>query len=192
MDKQELLVRTAFKLFYSRGIHAVGVNLVLAESGIAKKTLYRHFPGKVDLVEAAIRYRDYSYRAWLISRLDQVPSGKSALLELFNALDDWFHGRVPDIGPFHGCFFINASAEFGDRDNAIHRACAEHKACITGLIREHVDELPLPDQGKDELTRLVVLLKEGAISLAHVQGNLDAALEARQILENILADRLRR
>lgn len=186
MDKRERLVSTAFTLFYARGIHAVGINLVLAESGIAKKTLYHHFPGKEDLVEAAVRYRDDSYRAWLESRLDQVPIGKPALLELFSALDDWFHSRVPEIEPFHGCFFINASAEYGDRDNRIHRACAEHKAGITALIRKHVEALSLPEGRADEITRLVVLLKEGAISMAHVQGNLDAALEARVLLESML------
>ncbi|MFD1218443.1 TetR/AcrR family transcriptional regulator [Microbulbifer celer] len=186
MDKQELLVRTAFKLFYTRGIHAVGVNLVLAESGIAKKTLYHHFPSKEHLVEAAIRYRDCSYRAWLISRLEHVPAGRPALLELFNALSDWFHSRVPDIGHFNGCFFINASAEFGDRDNAIHRACAEHKAGMMALIRRHVDELSLSEGRTEEITNLTVLLKEGAISMAHVQGNLNAAFEAKGILENIL------
>lgn len=186
MDKQERLVRTAFELFYTRGIHAVGVNLVLAESGIAKKTLYYHFPSKEHLVEAVVRYRDRRYQAWLISRLHHVPAGKPALLELFNALDDWFHNRVPDIGHFHGCFFINASAEFGDRDNAIHRACAEHKAGIAVLIRKHVDLLSLPERKADEITRLIILLKEGAISLAHVQGNLDAALEAKGIVERNL------
>ncbi|MBH8580178.1 TetR/AcrR family transcriptional regulator [Bisbaumannia pacifica] len=186
MDKQEQLVRTAFRLFYARGIHAVGVNLVLAESGIAKKTLYHHFPSKEHLVEATIRYRDGSYRAWLRSRLDRVSVGKPALLELFDALDDWFHGRVAELEPFHGCFFINASAEFGDHDSAIHRACAEHKAGITALIRTQVDALPLPEGRKEEVTRLVVLLKEGAISVAHVQGNLEAAAEARELVSSIL------
>lgn len=187
MDKQELLIRTAFKLFYSRGIHAVGINLVLAESGVAKKTLYHHFPSKEHLVEATVRFRDHSYRKWLTSRLEQVPAGKPALLELFNALDDWFHSRVADIEHFHGCFFINASAEFGAHDSVIHQACAEHKASITALIQKHVDKLYIPEKKKDEVTRLIVLVKEGAISLAHVQGNLDAALEAKTIIEGLLA-----
>ncbi len=187
MDKQELLVSTAFKLFYTQGIHAVGVNLVLAESGIAKKTLYHYFPSKEHLVEATVRYRDSRYQAWLLSRLERVPAGKAALLELFNALDDWFNNRVPDIDDFHGCFFINASAEFGDRDSAIHQACAEHKASITSLIQKHVTALSIPTKTTVEITRLIVLLKEGAISLAHVQGNLNAAMEAKEILENIVS-----
>lgn len=186
MDKSELLVRTAFKLFYTKGIHAVGINLVLAESGIAKKTLYHHFPSKQHLIEAVVRYRDLSYRTWLMSRLNQVPEGKPALLELFNALDDWFHSRVPDIDCFHGCFFINASAEFGDRSSSIHRACAEHKTGVKKLIRQHVDVLSFSDKVSEDITRLVVLLKEGAISVAHVQGNLSAAQEAKAILINIL------
>lgn len=186
MDKQELLIRTAFKLFYTRGIHAVGVNLVLAESGVAKKTLYHYFPSKEHLVEATIRYRDRNYRTWLESRLESVSKGSPALLELFNALDDWFHNRVEDIDRFHGCFFINASAEFGDKENAVHRACAEHKADITKLIRKHVNPLSLSEKKADEITRLIVLLKEGAISLAHVQGNLNAAIEARSIVEGYL------
>ncbi|MFV8569574.1 TetR/AcrR family transcriptional regulator [Marinobacter sp. SBS5] len=190
MDKKELLVRTAFQLFYTHGIHAVGVNLVLAESGIAKRTLYHHFPSKEHLIEAAVHYRDLSYREWLISRLEAVPAGEPALLELFNALNDWFHSRVPDIEHFNGCFFINASAEFGDRDSVIHQACAEHKAGITALIRKHVDELSLPDEMLMEVTNLVVLLKEGSISMAHVQGNLDAALEAKGILERFLQCRI--
>ena len=139
-------------------------------------------------MEAVIRFRDRSYLAWLTSRLDDVPAGKPALLELFNALDDWFHSRVPDIDDFHGCFFINASAEFGDRDSAIHRACAEHKAGVTILIRQHVDLLSLPEGRAEEMTRLVVLLKEGAISLAHVQGDLDAALDAKGIVKGVLPD----
>lgn len=188
MDKHELLIRTAFKLFYTRGIHAVGVNLVLAESGVAKKTLYHHFPSKEHLVEATVRYRDRCYRDWLILRLEQVPAGKDALLELFNALDDWFHDRVPDIDHFHGCFFVNASAEFGDKTSAIHRACAEHKACVTTLIRKHVNRLSLSEKRAEEIMQLIVLLKEGAISLAYVQGNLNAAKEARKIVEGTLED----
>lgn len=186
MDKQEVLVRTAFKLFYQQGIHAVGVNLVLSESGIAKRTLYNYFPSKDDLIEATVRYRDHEYYAWLNERLASVPSGKPALLELFDALDDWFNSRVANLEHFNGCFFINASAEFGDRENAIHKACAEHKAKVTDLIKSHVMEFCEPNELVAEITNLVVMLKEGAISIAHVQGRLNSAVESKNILNNIL------
>lgn len=186
MDKREVLVRTAFKLFYQQGINAVGVNLVLAESGVAKRTLYNYFPSKDDLIEATVRYRDREYYAWLNARLANVSTGKPALLELFNALDDWFNSRVANLEHFNGCFFINASAEFGDREHAIHKACAEHKAKITALIKSRVSEFVALEETIEEITNLVVMLKEGAISIAHVQGNLNASLEAKSILYNFL------
>lgn len=34
---------TAARLFYDRGIHAVGVDLIAAEAGVTKKTLYDRF-----------------------------------------------------------------------------------------------------------------------------------------------------
>ena len=61
MDKKEQLVATAFNLFYKYGIHAVGINRVLEESGIAKKTLYNHFSSKEDLIAATVEYCDQQY-----------------------------------------------------------------------------------------------------------------------------------
>jgi len=58
VDKREHLIRVAFDLFYREGVHAVGINRVLAESGVAKKTLYHHFASKDDLVAATVAYRD--------------------------------------------------------------------------------------------------------------------------------------
>ncbi len=58
MERREQLVSVAFDLFYRYGVHAVGINRVLAESGVAKKTLYNHFPSKEDLVAATVDYRD--------------------------------------------------------------------------------------------------------------------------------------
>jgi AcrR family transcriptional regulator len=49
---RERILDAAFRLFYARGIRAVGVDLIIAESGVAKATFYKHFPAKDDLVLA--------------------------------------------------------------------------------------------------------------------------------------------
>ena len=36
-------METASALFYAEGIHAVGVDRVVRDSGVAKATLYQHF-----------------------------------------------------------------------------------------------------------------------------------------------------
>jgi AcrR family transcriptional regulator len=49
---RERILETAFRLFYAKGLRAVGVDTIIAESGVAKATFYRHFPAKDDLVVA--------------------------------------------------------------------------------------------------------------------------------------------
>ena len=49
---RDRILDTAFRLFYARGLRAVGVDTIIAESGVAKATFYRHFPAKDDLILA--------------------------------------------------------------------------------------------------------------------------------------------
>jgi AcrR family transcriptional regulator len=49
---RERILEAAACLFYQDGIHAVGVDTIIAESGVAKMTLYCHFPSKDDLIVA--------------------------------------------------------------------------------------------------------------------------------------------
>src|SRR5438876_1054555 len=49
---RERILDTAFRLFYAHGPRGVGVDTVIAESGVAKATLYKHFPRKDDLILA--------------------------------------------------------------------------------------------------------------------------------------------
>lgn len=187
MAKQQLLVQRAFELFYTQGIHAVGINAVLAASGVAKKTLYHHFASKEALVEATVHYRDDAYLTWLTARMVAVAPGRAALLELFDALDDWFHSRATALATFHGCYFINASAEYSAHDHPVHQACAAHKAKVNALIAEHAACLELSSAQARSLIDGIVLLKEGAISLAHVQGQRNAAQLAKQQLVALLS-----
>lgn len=179
-DKRTLLIRTAFELFYEHGIHAIGINEILRQSGIAKKTLYHHFNSKDELVAATVEYRDKIFYDWLNARLKAAKSGRAQIDEIFNALDDWFHDRVEQLLPFKGCFFINASAEFGDPNNPVHQRCQQHKQRITDLFFSIVRPLLKNKQQASKLAEALSLLKEGAIVMAHVQAIPDAAHKARQ------------
>ena len=59
---RERLLRTASDLFYREGIHAVGVDRIIAEAGVTRATFYRHFPSKEDLVEAYLGVEDATIR----------------------------------------------------------------------------------------------------------------------------------
>lgn len=179
-EKRQELVEMAFKLFYQKGVHAVGINEILAESGIAKKTLYNHFASKNELVSAVVAYRDKCFCDWLEGELNKAVPGIARIEALFDALDDWFNDRAKVLLPFRGCFFINVSGEFGDLTDPVHQQCLKHKENIAALIKKQVSTLDINADQIQPLTDSLCLLKEGAIVLAHVQGDKSAARKAKK------------
>lgn len=185
-SKKLALVQTALRLFYNNGIHAVGINEILKQSGVAKKTLYSHFTGKDQLILEALHYRDNIFISWLEDRVNAAPAGKEAVVAMFYALDDWFNNRSSTIGNFRGCFFINASAEFGDSESDIYQACKTHKQHVWDVVKRHVDLFEPDEQQSCALTDTLCILKEGAITTAKVQHQLGAALSVIPVVEKLL------
>jgi AcrR family transcriptional regulator len=172
--KRAELVETAWRLFYRDGYHAVGIDTVLAEAGVAKMTLYKHFPSKEDLIAEVLERRSLDLRAGLERAIETAGrSPVKRLLAIFDAFDALFHGA-----DFNGCAFIKAVAEYPDPKSAPHRVAAAHKTALRIRLTELATELPAKDA--DALASSLVLLAEGAIVTAHVQGRKTAAREAAE------------
>ena len=185
-EKRLHLITTAFELFYQKGVHAVGINEILSESGVAKKTLYHHFSGKDELVLAVLEYRDQRFCDWLNGCLSEAASAVEMVEALFEALDNWFNDRIDVLLPFHGCFFINVSGEYSAPDHPIHQQCARHKLNVAMLLNGQFEALGIDSSQSSRLTDDLCLLKEGAITLAYVQGDRGAALKAKIMAEKLI------
>ena len=171
--KRDHLVDTALELFYQDGFHATGIDRILETAGVARMTLYNHFKSKDELIVAVLRRRDEKFRNWFMRTVERLASRpEDRLLAIYDALDEWFSNK-----DFCGCMFINASAEFGNPDDPIHMVAAEHKQ----LIRRYLGELVNASGGgeTEELADELMLLMEGAIVMAHVAGDHNAAGRAR-------------
>jgi AcrR family transcriptional regulator len=109
---RERILLTAYDLFARNGIRAVGVDRIVAESGVAKTTLYRHFASKDDLVVAALALREELWsRDWLEREVEQRGGPAAArLLAIFDVFGEWF--RTDD---YEGCLFTRALLEAGER-----------------------------------------------------------------------------
>ena len=89
--RKEHLIQTAVELFRRRGYHATGIDRIIAEAGVAKMTLYKHFRSKDDLIVAALRRWDEDSRRWLIRAIEErADEPYERLLALFDVLDEWF------------------------------------------------------------------------------------------------------
>src|SRR5690349_4815887 len=126
---RDRILDAAYDLFSANGIRAVGIDAILERSGVAKMTLYRHFPSKQDLALAYLDERDARWtHDWLEAEVTSRTSDpRERLLAIFDVFDEWF--RRPD---FEGCAFINVMLE-GDEPVAL--ASAAHLADIRSLLR---------------------------------------------------------
>jgi AcrR family transcriptional regulator len=183
--RSEHLVNVALRLFYTHGFHATGIDRILDEAGVAKMTLYKHFRSKDQLILAALKKRDEVFREWLTTAMEQAGKDpKAKMLAMFDALDDWFHGRALGTLGFHGCAFIKAAGEFDSFDHPAHIASAEHKQLIVDYIAGLARAAGARDPEK--LAEQLALLKEGAIVTAQIRGIEDVAQQAKQIAKQII------
>jgi AcrR family transcriptional regulator len=180
-NRREHLLDTALSLFGTEGFHATGIDKILAHAGVAKMTLYNHFRSKDELILAALRRRDESFRNWFmrdVERRTEVP--RERLLALFDALGDWLARDG-----ITGCMFINAAAEYGDCNHPIHAVAAEHKRLMTGYVRDLAKSAGAADP--DRLARQLYILLEGAIVATQVCSRTDAAADARDAAAILIA-----
>ncbi|WP_371366130.1 TetR/AcrR family transcriptional regulator [Pseudomonas sp. QL9] len=176
-SKREQLLNTALVLFYREGYHATGIDRILAESGVAKMTLYKHFKSKDELILAALEARHARSLEYFRAGARLPP--REAILVVFDSL----HGYLQQ-SDFRGCAFIHAAAEFHDREHPIHRQAAEHKDFIERFFHEQLQRLGLAEPGK--LARQLQYLMEGVLVMAHMHGPADQALEAREAADILL------
>ena len=179
--KRDQLVRKALEIFYRNGFHATGMDMLAAESGVSKTSMYKHFRTKEDLILAVLRLRDENFRNWLFRRMDDLgATPREKLLAIFDALDEWFSERG-----FQGCMFIKASAEYQNPEDAIHAQSAEHKR----LLFDHVVALTRQAgaTSAEDLAQQLLLLKEGAIVMAVLGRGQNAAYDAKNAARTLIA-----
>jgi AcrR family transcriptional regulator len=164
---REKILSTAMRLFNKQGAHGTGVDQIIAESGVAKRTFYRYFPSKVDLLAEYFRQKHEIWYARL-TRFAAEPAATplDRLLSVFDSLKEWF--SEPD---FFGCAFIRGLSDFGlDCDAPVLAACIrEHfertEKFVTGLLAD------VRPRDYERFVPQILSLVSGATILAHATRN---------------------
>ena len=160
--KRRQIVLAAFKLFTENGFYATGVDLIMRQSQVSKRTMYIYFPTKNDLIVAVLEF----YRAGYENKLNAVLtrqdlSSREKILVIFDDAKNGFAN-----GHFHGCLAVNAMGEFAGKDSAIETACRVFKAWELSIFEELTKELPVRHP-QDLAFKLLVLI-EGLGAIAQV------------------------
>jgi AcrR family transcriptional regulator len=131
-DVRQRILDTASTLFYERGVRAVGVDLVVDESGVAKTSLYRHFRTKDDLIVAFLQREDVEFWAtW-----DDVSARHAAdpVAEI-EAHMRWIGKRLARAN-YRGCPQINVAAEFAEAGHPARAVSREHMQAMRKRLTE--------------------------------------------------------
>lgn len=169
-DKADAVIRAALDLFSEHGYHAVGVDLVIARSQVAKRTFYKYFSSKEKLIEQVLVARDHAVRSDIVNAVEgsQLPIDK--LESLFTSYRDCFAQEN-----FHGCMFIKASEEYPELNSGAKKISQEHKRWLVGLVEGLLREVPVG--APDKLASYIVTVLDGLT----VRVNMDPAGGLKQV-----------
>ncbi len=178
-DTQQKILATAEALIYQNGIHATGMDLLVKTSGVARKSIYRHFENKDQVAAAALSARDVRWLQWFQQECDKAETPEARILGMFTVLKDWFQSEG-----YRGCAFINTAGEVGDADDPIRHIAKHHKQKLLDYTLELTAQLDIEQPAA--LARQLLVLMEGAITVSRVMGDYNAADTARDVAAVLL------
>lgn len=172
---RERILAAAYELFSRHGTQSIGINAVIESSGVAKRTLYRHFRSKDDLVTEFLMMREQRWtRDWVQRGVEErASSPEDRLLAVFDLFHEWFQHD-----DFEGCSFINVLLEIDDKESTVRRATVDHLATIREFLVGLATEAGVADP--EAFARRWHILMKGSIVSAQ-EGDVEAARRAQEV-----------
>jgi AcrR family transcriptional regulator len=177
---RERILATAAKLFYRDGIRAVGIDTVLAESGVAKASLYRVFPSKDALIAAFVAERDETFwTRWDAVAAEYADDPRGLLRALLASMAE----RIGGPG-FRGCPFLNVSTEFPDEAHPGRVIARANKDEMRSRLASICARIGVADP--DRVAGQLMLLINGAYVTGQMAPDPDLARNLADAAERLL------
>lgn len=157
----------------------MGMDLLVKTSGVARKSIYRHFANKEDVASAALTERDERWMQWFRTESDKGETPHDRILNMFTVLKSWFESEG-----FRGCAFINTAGEVGDPEDPVRQIAKMHKQKLLDYALELCGQLGVEHPAV--LARQLLILLEGAITMSYVMSDWSAADNAREMAKLML------
>ena len=165
-EARDRALDAATRLYYARGVGAVGMDALNAESGIGLKRLYQLFPSKEAIVEQVLNGMHDSWVADIRAAAASAPDPRGRLLAVYDYLGRWFCDD-----DYRGCVFINTFGELGATSPRIASLVRDHKRDF----QRYVSELAVEAGATEALGQQLAILAEGAQTTSAIAGTPDAA-----------------
>jgi AcrR family transcriptional regulator len=176
---RERLLRSAAELTYRRGV-GVGVDAILEDAGVARRSLYQHFGGKDRLIAEMLRMTaDQTverYRAALEAGGDDP---RERILSVFDGV-----AETTSRPQFRGCRYTAADLVLSDPDHPAHAETRAYKRRIHDLLEHELKQLRHPDP--PGAAEQLLLLIDGALALSVTRPEAHPGRIARELAEQVL------
>jgi AcrR family transcriptional regulator len=174
---RERITAAAAKLFYRHGIHATGVEALIQEAQVSKRTFYQHFPSKNELVENYLRGIDERGGSPMERRLDSDGlAPRERMLAIFDTKAD-ITATGTGTGRFRGCPFHNAVVESAGVMTGAENVVRAHKQQFADRLTAVATAAGAGDPWL--LAQQILVLFEGATALATTLDDTSPMVHAR-------------
>lgn len=180
--KKLQIVERAFERFYEGGFHATGIDAVMADSGISKRTLYKYFSSKEELIEAVLDYYTAGFVADLFQPVEAVGDDARAQITAFFDV----RKAMIDREPTRGCLGMKAAQEYAGKHDGItvrgRRATLEAERRFIEMCERAGYRRPV------DVGRQINILFQGALLLSQVSRESSPFASAKAAVETLLAE----
>ncbi|MBF4162649.1 TetR/AcrR family transcriptional regulator [Nocardioides acrostichi] len=188
---RERILSAAERCFYRQGITATGVDGLAEEAAVSKRTLYNHFGSKEGLVSAYLAAREERWQRRLAELLEEA--GEDPLERVLAYARGY--ARLPaqqDGVDFRGCALVNAAAELADGDDPVLVTVQQSLVNVQRGVRQILLDAGLGDPLARRLAGQVLIVLEGAVAVGGIHRDRARALEALDLLRDLLGPHLSR
>ncbi|WP_307787667.1 helix-turn-helix domain-containing protein [Mycolicibacterium sp. S2-37] len=172
---RERITAAASELFYRRGIHATGVDALIAQAQVSKRTFYQHFASKNELIETYLHSIAEQGGSPMERRLRLDLAPRERLLAIFDAVT---------VRRFRGCPFHNAVVETAGEHDAVDDIVRAHKQRFTEVLTAVAADAGAGDPW--QLAQQLLVLFEGATALATTLNDTSPLVHARTAAAHLI------
>lgn len=172
------IVKYAFDRFYEAGFHATGMEAALAGSGISKRTIYKYFPSKEDLIEAVLKLYSAVIVQKLFDPVAHISDPHEQIVAFFDVRKTT--GRML----IRGCLGMKAAQEYAGKHGDIVTLGRYATSLGEAKFLELCKRAGFAEPGR--LAKQLNLLLQGALALSHASGETSSFLLAKDAASAVL------
>ena len=178
-DKKLEIVKWAFDRFYEGGFHATGIDTAMAGSGISKRTLYKYFPSKEELIAAVLVHYGEFIMHELFDPVAAIKDPKKQIIAFFDV-----RRTMLDENPTRGCLAIKACQEYLGKHEGI---VALGRSSTLNVEERFVELCKRAGFAQPAaLGKQINVLFQGALLLAHISGESSSFVSAKAAVSTML------